>query len=374
MANILILKFPYSSLYGGGEKHTVDLVENLQTKGFNFYFVGSCPVLLAEFIKRNWPAKKAWAGVEPVAAWSLFLFILIWPLVLINLLRLIIAYKIKNKINIIYCLSLTEKILLTIPARLLNIKVIWIEHKLIGAWLYKSPLKYLFCLFSKLALIITVSNSAKETIMNLGASEKNIKIINNGVDLNIFKQHPSNKENLQKEFRVGFIGRLTAEKGAKYLILAIAKLKNILPQIKLVVIGEGPDKKSLQMLIADKDIKDKVLFVGFQQNTYKWLANFDCLVVPSVGQESFGYAAAEALASVKPVIISDIGGLKEVVGNCGYVVCAHHSTNIADALIEIYKNYGAALKKAANGRKRIEDNFSQEKMIENYAQTFNNIA
>lgn len=374
MNNILILKFPYSSLYGGGEKHTLDLVEHLQKRNFNFYFVGSCPVLLAEFIKKNWPVRKAWGGKEPVAKWSLILFFTTWPLIFLNLLRLLISYKYKYKINIVYCLSLTEKILITLPARCLGMKVIWMEHKLIENWLLLSPLKYLYTLFSRLALIITVSKTAKDSITKLGVAEKNIKIIYNGVDLEKFLPHPSSLDNLYKEFRVGFVGRLDAEKGVKYLILAIAKLKTVIPQIKLIIIGEGPDKKSLQMLIKDRGIADKVSFVGFQQDTARWLANIDCLVLPSVKQESFGLVAAEALACEKPVIVTDMGGLKEVVADCGYIIAPHHSTNIADALINIYKNYNQALEKAKAGRARIIENFSQEKMLENYAQTFQNIA
>jgi glycosyltransferase involved in cell wall biosynthesis len=156
--------------------------------------------------------------------------------------------------------------------------------------------------------------------------------------------------------------------------LAIAKIKDVIPQIKLIIIGEGPEKKSLQMIIKDKGISDKILFVGFQQNTAKWLANFDCLVLPSAEQESFGLVAAEALATQKPVIITNMSGLREVVADCGYIVEPHHSTNIADALVEIYKNYNAALEKADCGRKRIEENFSQEKMLKNYAQIFENLA
>jgi len=373
MLNILICKFPYASLYGGGEKHTFDLVENLQKKNFTFYFAGSCPVLLAEFIKKNWLVRKTWGGKEPVAKWSLAVFFFIWPIIFLNLLRLLVVYKLKHKINILYCLSLTEKILLTLPARCMGIKVIWMEHKLIGNWLYLSPLKYLFILFSRLALIITVSQTAKESITKLGVAEKNIQVIYNGVDLEKFLPRPSSLDNLSKEFRVGFIGRLDAEKGVKYLILAIAKLKTVIPQIKLIIIGEGPDKKSLQMLIKDKGIADKVFFVGFQQNTAKWLANFDCLVLPSVKQESFGLVAAEALACLKPVIVTNIGGLKEVVADCGYLIEPHHSTGIADALITVYKNYHQALEKAKAGRLRVAENFSQEKMLENYAQTFQNL-
>lgn len=373
MVNILILKFPYSSLYGGGEKHTIELVEDLSIRGFKFYLVSTCFVLLREFKKRGWEQKRTWAGTEPVTKNALILFFFTWPLIFINLLRILISYKIKHQIKIIYCLSLTEKILLTLPARILGIKVIWVEHLLIENWLLLSPLKYLYKFLSRYCLIITVVQQVKEQLIKLGIKEKNIKVIYNSVDLKKFTPHPSNLENLYKEFKVGFVGRLNEEKGVKYLILAVAKLKEVIPQIKLIIVGEGDQKKSLQMLIKDKRIQDRVMFVGFQKDIPKWMANFDCLVLPATRRETFGIVVAEALATLKPVIVTDVGGLKEVVGENGYIVPPHHSTGIADSLVAIYKNYNAAQEKAKKGRERVKEKFSLDSMLALYAQTFKDL-
>lgn len=373
MPRILILKFPYSSVFGGGEKQTLELSENLINLGYSVYLVSTCKVLLREFQKRNWPAKKTWAGVEPVTKWSLALFLIIWPLILLNLCRILIFYKIKHQINIIYCLSLTEKILLTIPAKVLGIKIIWVEHLLIENWLLLSPLKYFYVWLSKYVLIITVVNAVKDQLLKLGIKENNIKVIYNSIDVKLFPAAPSDPNKFSKEFVVGFVGRINQEKGLKYLLLAIAKIKNIIPQIKLIIVGEGPQKNSLQMIIKDKQISEQVMFVGFQTDTAKWISHFDCLVLPSTRRETFGIVVAEALACEKPVIVSNVGGLAEVVEDCGYVVEPHHSSNIADALINIYKNYEQALAKARQGRARVMNNFSQDQMISNYVQIFKQI-
>ncbi|MFH0818415.1 MAG: glycosyltransferase family 4 protein [Patescibacteria group bacterium] len=373
MPNILIFKFPYSSLYGGGEKHTIELVENLQYREFNFYLVSSCSVLLKEFSDRKWPAKSAWAGIEPVTKWALLKFIFIWPFVLLNLMRYLVWYKFTKQIDIIYCLSLTEKILLTLPARLLGIKVVWIEHLLIENWLLLSPLQYFYIWFSKYCLIITVVEAVKVQLINLGVRSKNIKVIYNSIDLTKFSPVASNLEHLYKEFKIGFVGRLSEEKGIKYLILAMAKIKDLIPQAKLIIVGDGPDKASLKMLINDKGINQQVMFVGFQKDVAKWMANFDCLVLPATRRETFGIVVAEALACLKPVIVTNVGGLKEVVGENGWIVEPHHSTGIADSLLEIYKNYNAALDKAKAGRERVARKFSLNNMIEHYAETFKSL-
>lgn len=370
MTNILIFKFPYSSVYGGGEKHTLDLVEKLKSKDFNFHLVSTCGVLLKEFEKNKWSYQKAWAGTEPVTKSSLLLFLITWPFIFINLLKILIQYKFSKKINIIYCLSLTEKILLTIPARILGIKVVWVEHLLIENWLLKSPLKYLYILNSKFSLVITVVNAVKKQLIKLGVAEKNIKVIYNSVDLSKFPPRPSDLDNLYKEFKIGFVGRLNEEKGVKYLILAMGKIKNVIPHLKLIIVGEGPEKNSLQMLIKDKGLESNVVFVGFQTDVSKWMANFDCLVLPATRRETFGIVVAEALASLKPVVVTDVGGLTETVGDNGFIVEPHHSTGIADSLVTIYKDYNKALEQAKAGRRRVEEKFSLDIMINNYAQTF----
>ena len=153
--NILILKFPYSSVYGGGEKHTITLVERLGAR-HHFYLLSTCSVLLQEFDRRSWHQQRTWAGTEPVTPKALGLFIFTWPIILINLIWWLMQYKLKYHIDVLFCLSLTEKVLLTPWARLLGIQVIWMEHLQIERWLLASPLRFLYILWSRLATVVTV--------------------------------------------------------------------------------------------------------------------------------------------------------------------------------------------------------------------------
>ena len=93
MPNILILKFPYSSLYGGGEKHTITLVERLQKKGYNVWLVSSCSVLLAEYKKRKWNVETTWSVTEQVSPLALLAFMFLWPCILTILLIILFKYN-----------------------------------------------------------------------------------------------------------------------------------------------------------------------------------------------------------------------------------------------------------------------------------------
>ena len=144
MANILILQFTSSSTYGVGEQHALTLVECLGQK--HQFFYSACRVLLPEFAKHGWQQQRIWAGTEPVTPLALLLFLFTWPIILTNLLYWLIRYKIHHQTDTLFCLSLTEKVLLTPFARALGMKVIWMEHLQIERWLLLTHYAFLiFC-------------------------------------------------------------------------------------------------------------------------------------------------------------------------------------------------------------------------------------
>ena len=147
---ILILKFPYSSQLGGGEKHTLNLAESLKERGYKFYLVSSCKVLLKEFKKRKWPAMKLWMGKEPVTEAWVFLFLLFSPILILELFFVLLYHRIFKEIKILYCLSLTDKIIATPIARIFGMKVIWVEHTSIGRSLKLNPWRIFYVLWSRL--------------------------------------------------------------------------------------------------------------------------------------------------------------------------------------------------------------------------------
>lgn len=168
MKHVLIFKFPYSSQLGGGEMHTFALVEGLKKLGYSFTLGSSCRVLLHEFRERHWPARRIMAIPEPVAKWSLIIFPLLaipmWFLLVGNL----IYYRIRYRTRLIYCLSLTEKILAVIPARLLGMQVVWVEHVGFKRWLSLNPLKAVYRWNARWVTIVVISMALKQQLINLG--------------------------------------------------------------------------------------------------------------------------------------------------------------------------------------------------------------
>lgn len=371
--NILILKFPFSSLFGGGEKHTISLVEGLKREGYSFFLASSCSVLLKEFNNREWHNKKIFAPKEPVSKISIILFPFLAPFFSIRLIILLINFRIKHKTKIVFCLSLTEKILITLPAKILGMKVIWMEHVSPNRWLTLNPYRYFYTFNSRMATTIVVSESIRnEFVEKIHVKSKKIITIYSGVDIPEITNHDIKARVNNGEFIIGTIARLEKEKGIEYLIRAIDIVKDIIPKVKLIVIGNGSEKRNLLWLTNSLDLREKVQFVGFQDHVDQWIINFDVFVLPSAIRESFGLVLIDAMANLRPVIASKIGGITEIVDHreTGMLVEPKKSEAIANAIIYLYNHPEETVKMIKNARTKVEKNFAIEKMLNEFNKVF----
>lgn len=366
---ILILKFPYSSLYGGGEHHTLTVARAFLGIGWQIKLVSSCQVLLREFERRKWPVKKIWAPKEPVSKGALFTFPFTAPIFFSRLLALIMQYRLKGY-RYLYCLSLAEKVLITIPARLLGMKVVWVEHVTFERWLTLNPLRPLFVFSAKFAQIIAISQVIKDQVIKLGVFEKRVKVIYNGFDLSQKPTFHDYQARVNKnDFVIGTVGRLEKEKGMEYLIQAMKIVKEHIPLARLVVVGDGQEKKNLIWLARELDLEHTVQFVGFQRNILRWIAGFDLFVLPSARRESFGLVLVEAMSVLRPVIGTNIGGIPEIIEDKkdGLLVAPGSASALAEAIIYIFNHPEEAFQMIQKARKKVEEKFdltiTLEKMV-----------
>lgn len=375
MKPILILKFPYSSQYGGGEQHTLQLFAALAKQHTQFYFAGSCLVLLNAFRQRGWPALRWWAGKEPVAAWSAALFPFSSIVALPGLIALAAYYRCFRGVRTLYCLSFTEKVLLTPFARALGMKVLWVEHVAsTRRWLRLNPFRPLFVWWSRMAIVISISDNVAESLTELGVQARSIRVIYNGIDLAPYRELHRTTSHWMRTFILGTVVRLEPNKGIHYLLRAFHTLFVSLPHARLVVVGDGPERKQLEWLSRRLDVGHAVQFVGFQQpeKIPHWLQSFDCFVLPSVERESFGISLVQAMAAGCPVIASRIGGIPEVVhdGETGLLIDPKSSEQIVRAVLTIYQHPDMAMERARKAYAMVEKKFTLGQMVENIQRYF----
>lgn len=167
-------------------------------------------------------------------------------------------------------------------------------------------------------MLIAVSNRTKQQVMRLGADERKIRVIYNGVDKGKFasvKLEMASIEELKKKKKIVlFLGRLTEQKGPVQFLHAAKRVLQVNPDVVFVVAGKGELLPLLINMTLDLGISSNVRFLGYvsdddQQKIYKIA---DVYVMPSTS-EPFGITALEAMSSGVPVIISKTSGVAEIV-------------------------------------------------------------
>ena len=372
---VLLLKFPLHSAFGGGEIHTMQLVERLSERGIKFYFLTSCKVLLKEFKKQGWHVRRIWGGSEPVSFKQVLKFALFSPIALLWTLLYLLYYRIFHRVKVVYCHTLTEKLLATLPARLLGMKVVWIEHLRIERWLKSNPYLIFYKILSRLAKVVAVSKSVGSQLEDLGVPNSSLKVIYNGIDTHMFS--PKAKNNDLDKIVIGLACRLAKEKGIDTLIRVFARLQKKFRNLKLRISGSGPEKKRLEVLAARLGLASDVEFLGQVKPAYTpvFFNSLDIATLLSRRRESFGLMAAEAQACRKPVVATNISGLAEVVknGETGIVVPIDDRKKITRAFSKLIKSKELRLTMGKAGRKRVKKYFSLDKMIDDFYNLFTKI-
>lgn len=164
---------------------------------------------------------------------------------------------------------------------------------------------------------------------------------------------------------VGTVARLVPEKGIDDLLRAAAPLARRWPQLRLLIVGDGPARSALERQARDLSIVDRVVFAGVRTDIPTQLTAMDLFVLPS-RREGFGVVFAEAMAMRIPVVGSDIGSVREVVedGKTGVLVPSQDLPRLADAIDRLLADPARRESMGAAGRRRVEQHFDARIMYE----------
>jgi len=227
--------------------------------------------------------------------------------------------------------------------------------------------------------IIVVSNFIKDYVLtNYKVDVVKLKLIHRGVDINKFDSKEIDKSeilNLKKDWKIEdekrkiilMPARFTSWKGHEFLIDALAKVKT---DFLCILIGSNHGHESYQQRIFDKILKlklaDNIRIFDACQNMPLAYAISDIVVCPSIKPEAFGRIPIEAQAMKKPIISTNIGGALETVINnkSGFLVEPNNDEDLANIISVVLEFDEKKLQEIGEaGRKNVEDNFSNQKMI-----------
>lgn len=222
----------------------------------------------------------------------------------------------------------------------LNVGTFHAAHR--NLFLYNVFQNFLERYTKKLHGRIAVSSVAMESVARYFPGT--YTFIPNGVDVRRFHPDlppiPWMKDS--PAFHVLFVGRFEPRKGLIYLIRAMYLLRKQIPDMRLVVVGDGPLRTFYLRETQRLGLGDRVVFVGrvAREHLPRYYASADVFVSPATGAESFGIVLIEAQACGTPVIASRIPGYAQVIrhGVNGILVPPRSPRSLARALIHLYKN------------------------------------
>jgi len=252
-----------------------------------------------------------------------------------------------------------------------------------------SFLKNLFkkSTLEKVKTIITVSENNQKILQKLYPEhKKKIKVIYNGIDISWWQSQTlrftdEDRKTIKKNIFLAdtdtliiiSIAELHERKGLKYLIEAIPDIIKKYPETKLVIIGEGKDRKNLEHLIGRLGIENHVLLAGKQKEIPKVLKSSDIFVLPSL-REAFGLVILEAMITGLPVIASKVGGIPEIINNKnGLLVESENPEKLANTLLDLIAHPDRCKKLSAYGQKTVLEKFTAKKMAEEYEREYSSI-
>lgn len=221
--------------------------------------------------------------------------------------------------------------------------------------------------------VIVNSNFMKGHVQNLfGLPFDKIDVVPNGINTTNFngierdyefrRQYAADNEKI-----ILYVGRLVYEKGIQHLISAMPKILNGYNDAKLVIAGKGGMLDELKAQAEALGVSNKIYFTGYlnSKQVQKIYKCADVAIFPST-YEPFGIVALEAMLAGVPTVVSDVGGLNEIIehGVTGMKTYAGNANSIADSILAVLYDHQLATNIAKNAKAKVKELYNWNKIAQ----------
>jgi glycosyltransferase involved in cell wall biosynthesis len=219
--------------------------------------------------------------------------------------------------------------------------------------------------------VVTVSDFIRQLLIRSQVPESMIELIPDGIEIPPELPPTETRSRVrarwgfgESEFLIGQVGAFTPEKGQHVVLAALQQLTQRFPQARLLLAGEGPTLKDLEITQRCKALGDRVRLCGVIENLADFFPALDLFVMPSKS-EGLGSSALLAMSYGLPVVASRVGGLPEIVeeARTGWLVEPASPSALADAILAAASDRARLKQWGLNGRERARQ-FSVEIMVE----------
>jgi glycosyltransferase involved in cell wall biosynthesis len=269
-------------------------------------------------------------------------------------------------------------------ARKLKKKVIVTRHHSDAIHRLKNPLKRAFYqrlesyLSDAADLIIAPSQMVRETLLKEGADAAKIRVIPYGQRLDRFNLDPARVANVRAELRMEqgvalvCVSRLFHEKGHRFLFEAFAELVQQGLNAKLFLVGTGDFEPSLRECVKKLAIESSVVFFGWRDDALYVMAAADCVVHPSL-QEALPSAVIEACMLEKPLVVSDVSGVRDITAGHASIVPPGDVARLKQALSNVLADLPAAKSEASLAKAHILEYMDPQRVADAYLECYREV-
>jgi glycosyltransferase involved in cell wall biosynthesis len=242
----------------------------------------------------------------------------------------------------------------------------------------KNNLRYRFTYKSLADMIVVNSIATKNTLLKSApwlVSEK-IKVVYHGIDSG--KYSGANTKDIRSEFGlsqqdliIGFVGRLSVQKGIKYMLDAFRFVVGESQNVHLIIAGTGELEGLVKDFITQNNLERRIHLLGFRNDIPDLMRTFNIFLLPSLW-EGFGIVLIEAMAAGKPVVATKTSSIPEIVteNRTGILVPPEDEEAISNALMRLISNPDLRIRFGEAGQKIVRDKFTTDRMINDYEKVF----
>jgi glycosyltransferase involved in cell wall biosynthesis len=207
-----------------------------------------------------------------------------------------------------------------------------------------------------------------------GMRRDKLHIIPNGIP-ELDEIQPMQKDEIvefcSNRFTIVSIGRLSKEKGYEYLLQAFAQIISNVPNARLLIIGEGPERTELEDTIRALGLTRKVMLPGYRENARRYLSYCRVFVLSSL-TEGLPITLLEAMQTGIPVVATAVGGIPSVVKPTitGTLIPPSDPSLMSESILEIYMSYENATRAAERAKYLIREEYSSARMTQSYCELY----
>lgn len=217
-------------------------------------------------------------------------------------------------------------------------------------------------------LIISNSAAGMRFAAANGFPQSRVEVIHNGIDTERFRPDVDLRRSQRRKWglsdrdiAVGTLARLDPMKGHRHFLEAAGKLAAHRKELRFLCIGDGPEEERLKAFAGGLGLADRILFPGPADDPVMALNGLDIFCSASLWGEGFSNSIGEAMACGLRCVVSDVGDSAAIVGDCGIVVPPADADALARAILAAIEE---AEDHSGDGRKRVIENFSVDRMVE----------